>query len=37
VNITSPTGIQSLRHLEGKDYSEQIIQYAERNVVLFPF
>jgi glutathione synthase len=37
VNVTSPTGLQSLWHLEAKDYAENIIQFAERNVVLFPF
>jgi glutathione synthase len=37
VNITSPTGLVSLLKLEGQRYADNIISYAERNVILFPF
>lgn len=30
VNITSPTGLRSLHQLDGKDYSDTILEYAEK-------
>jgi glutathione synthase len=33
VNITSPTGLRSLEKLEGKDYADEIMDFAERSAV----
>jgi glutathione synthase len=31
VNVTSPTGLRSLQLLEGRDYAEEILDFAERS------
>lgn len=37
VNVTSPTGLQNLLALEGRDYGADIIRHVERSTILFPF